>query len=366
MGFYIRKSGSLGGGVRLNLSSKGLGISAGVKGFRVGMNGRGTYVHMGRGGLYYRKQFSYAPPKRNPPSVVQHSPTDPAPDVVYTQDLNKPLNVESAPVDTQRVADHFKKRNRPYWIAVLLALFALMSLQNLPILILFVVGCVVSLVLIERARARDVLIYDLECTALESFSQFVNAFETYFSSDRMWQYTSRSFTHDLKRNAGANWLMDRKPAISITDTEKVFRTNLSLPSIRMGEQMIVFLPDLIVIGDGKSLGAFRYNDVRLANGLGQFVESAGVPRDAKVVGHAWRYQNKNGDPDRRFKNNYQIPICLYEEVGFGVDSVASVGRVFAKSSQTNFAAFNAAYERLSGSTAQMREIDPTRALPGAA
>lgn len=365
MGFYIRKSVSLGGGVRLNLSSGGLGISAGVKGFRVGMNGRGTYVHMGRGGLYYRKQFSYAPPKRNTPSVVQHAAPGPAPDVVYTQDLNKPLEVESAPADTQRVADHFKKRNRSYWIPVLLALFALMSLQNLPLTITFLIGCATALFLIERAKARDVLIYDLEGVALESFSQFVNAFETYFSSDRMWQYTSRSFTHDLKRNAGANWLMDRKAAISATDTEKAFRTNLSLPSIRMGEQMIVFLPDLVVIGDGKSVGAFRYSDVRLANGLGRFVEDAGVPRDAKVVGHAWRYQNKNGGPDRRFKNNFQIPICLYEEVGFGVDTVEGVGRIFAKSSQTNFAAFNSAYERLSVTAAQMREIDPGRALPAA-
>lgn len=53
MGFYIRKSISA-GPFRFNLSNSGLGMSVGVKGFRVGTGPRGNYVHIGRGGLYYR------------------------------------------------------------------------------------------------------------------------------------------------------------------------------------------------------------------------------------------------------------------------------------------------------------------------
>src|SRR5690606_30957424 len=55
MGFYFRKSFGL-GPVRLNLSKGGVGVSAGVRGARIGVNSRGrTYVHCGRGGIYYRK-----------------------------------------------------------------------------------------------------------------------------------------------------------------------------------------------------------------------------------------------------------------------------------------------------------------------
>jgi len=53
MGFYIRTSVSA-GPFRFNLSRSGLGVSVGVKGFRIGSGPRGNYVHMGRGGLYYR------------------------------------------------------------------------------------------------------------------------------------------------------------------------------------------------------------------------------------------------------------------------------------------------------------------------
>jgi hypothetical protein len=57
MGLYLRKSFRA-GPVRFNLSKNGLGLSAGVKGARIGVGPRGTYVHAGRHGLYYRKHIS--------------------------------------------------------------------------------------------------------------------------------------------------------------------------------------------------------------------------------------------------------------------------------------------------------------------
>jgi Protein of unknown function (DUF4236) len=56
MGYYIRKSKKV-GPFRLNLSKSGIGASVGVRGFRVGTGPRGNYVHAGRNGLYYRKQW---------------------------------------------------------------------------------------------------------------------------------------------------------------------------------------------------------------------------------------------------------------------------------------------------------------------
>lgn len=41
-----------------------------------------------------------------------------------------------------------------------------------------------------------------------------------------------------------------------------------------------------------------------------------MPGDARVVDHTWKHPNKNGGPDRRFKDNRQIPICLYEAIHF--------------------------------------------------
>src|SRR3954470_12829589 len=75
MGFYIRKSVSA-GPFRFNLSGSGVGLSVGVKGFRVGSGPRGNYVHMGRGGLYYRASLGGARRLVRPnPGVPALSPT---------------------------------------------------------------------------------------------------------------------------------------------------------------------------------------------------------------------------------------------------------------------------------------------------
>jgi Protein of unknown function (DUF4236) len=56
MSWYIKKSFRF-GPIRFNLSKSGIGVSGGVKGFRVGTGPRGPYVHAGRGGIYYRKSL---------------------------------------------------------------------------------------------------------------------------------------------------------------------------------------------------------------------------------------------------------------------------------------------------------------------
>lgn len=48
----------------------------------------------------------------------------------------------------------------------------------------------------------------------------------------------------------------------------------------------------------------------------RFIEEDRVPRDAEVVDHTWRYVNKSGGPDRRFKDNPRLPIVLYQEILF--------------------------------------------------
>jgi len=63
VGFYIRKGFNF-GPLRLNLSRSGLGASFGVTGARVGVGPRGSYIQLGRGGLYYRQSLGSPEPVR--------------------------------------------------------------------------------------------------------------------------------------------------------------------------------------------------------------------------------------------------------------------------------------------------------------
>ena len=68
MGFYLRKSIRV-GPFRFNLSKSGIGVSVGVKGLRFGTGPQGNYVHMGRGGLYYRATIPAASKSNRPPRL---------------------------------------------------------------------------------------------------------------------------------------------------------------------------------------------------------------------------------------------------------------------------------------------------------
>lgn len=46
----------------------------------------------------------------------------------------------------------------------------------------------------------------------------------------------------------------------------------------------------------------------------KFIEQERIPKDTLTVGATWAKVNKNGQPDKRFKDNYRIPIVKYGQM----------------------------------------------------
>ena len=61
-------------------------------------------------------------------------------------------------------------------------------------------------------------------------------------------------------------------------------------------------------------------DVRLVAVAVKFQEEESVPNDATKIGHTWAKTNKDGSPDKRFANNYEIPIVRYGQAEFTSDT----------------------------------------------
>ncbi len=77
-----------------------------------------------------------------------------------------------------------------------------------------------------------------------------------------------------------------------------------------------------------------YKNIECYSNDTRFIESETVPPDAVIVGHTWRYLNKNGSPDRRFTNNHQIPVCNYSEYTF--NSLSGLNEIIATSKLNGF------------------------------
>jgi hypothetical protein len=75
------------------------------------------------------------------------------------------------------------------------------------------------------------------------------------------------------------------------------------------------MPDVVLIIENNRAGAISYEQLSVLWSSTVFLEDDRVPPDSKVVGHTWRYVNKNGGPDRRFNNNREIPQVLYQQMG---------------------------------------------------
>lgn len=134
-----------------------------------------------------------------------------------------------------------------------------------------------------------------------------------------------------KRNAGASHLVDRKPTTLSYKLPDVIRSNVTPPALHVGKQVMFFLPDIVLVQDSARVGAVKYADLSIRWQNSRFIETDHVPRDAQVVDHTWKHPNKRGGPDRRFRDNRQIPVCLYETMHLtshsGINELVEFSRV---------------------------------------
>lgn len=72
VGLFLRKSVIV-GPFRFNFSKSGIGVSAGIKGLRVGSGPRGNYITVGKGGLYYRATLNGSHAQVQSNSNVNHA-----------------------------------------------------------------------------------------------------------------------------------------------------------------------------------------------------------------------------------------------------------------------------------------------------
>lgn len=325
MGFYLRKSISV-GPLRFNLSKSGIGVSAGVTGLRFGVGPRGNYVHMGRGGLYYRATVPRFSSTRNSP--VQ-PPTPISPEI--PPGTHAPLEeIESADVSkivdssSRELLDELSRKRTKVRLWPIVAIISVVILgvgvsSNFPawLLALFVLAGAAGT---YAAYTRDalektvVLFYDFDPDLESAYAQLHTAASQLAGCAAAWHVEASGKVHDRKYHAGASNLVRRKNTF-IRKTEPPYvKTNIETVAVGVGRQTLHFFPDRVLVYDQNGVGAVGYQELHIDVGETRFIESESVPRDAEVIDRTWEYVNKSGGPDKRFNDNKELPICRYEEI----------------------------------------------------
>jgi len=341
MSFYIRKSLSF-GPIRFNLSNSGVGVSAGIKGFRVGSGPRGNYVHVGRNGFYYRASLSRprahsSPEHASPRSANPSFQSDPVMLDVDSAAVGEIIDATSRDIVEELCGKRKLWHLAPWIVALGISIVAVALNANSPKLAATLGLCYLVGYFFARTydanRKTTVIFYNFEDQSGGAFKEVHYVFEKLSQASRLWHIPSKGAVRDAKYHAGANELVSRSDVSVNFDNPKFIKTNIPTPNILVGSQRIYFFPDRLFIFEGSEAGALGYESISLSVTQTGFIESDSIPNDSRKIGQTWRYVNKKGGPDRRFKDNRELPIMQYEQMHIrsssGLNELLMVSRVGA-------------------------------------
>ncbi|WP_052161709.1 SH3 domain-containing protein [Hoeflea sp. BAL378] len=202
---------------------------------------------------------------------------------------------------------------------------------------------------LDSYRRSTVLYYDLEGDAEEAYKRLIQGFDSLLSCAGKWHIEAGGAVTNLtawKRNAGASHLVKKNATNLSYLLPSVIKSNVTPPALGVGKQTLFFMPDIVLIQDGAKFGAVPYGELTLRWQDSYFIEDGRVPSDARVVDHTWKHPNKSGGPDKRFRDNRQIPICLYESIHF--QSKNGINELVEFSQTGNASVFADGCNRLAG------------------
>lgn len=314
MGWSFRRSVKF-GPLRVNLSRSGVSLSGGVRGARVNVGPRGTYVTLSAAGFQYRRKLDGAgrdSSRSGSPLVSEPNGTIATAPVAELQAVSSSESMAEIAEQLSRV-DWFVA----YAVVACVGLLATVTSSPVVSVVVGVAALALGVPIYRWSNARRTarLIYDVDDEQLlERLALAAAVGEALNRSNRLWHIWWSRATSDQKRNAGASHLIQRTVVRSQRGTLKHIESNVEPWSVPAGPQRLLFLPDRLLVREGSSFAGVAYGDLTVRSGSTQFIETEGVPRDSQVVGTTWRFVNKSGGPDRRFNDNRQIPMARYGEL----------------------------------------------------
>lgn len=321
MSFYIRKYARV-GPLRLNFSKSGVGVSAGVKGLRIGTGPRGNYVHMGRNGLYYRQSLNSLT-QQQPGQQLTH---DPIPQATQMQTIDSQAAETLVDASANALLEEIRAKNRyrylsPFALAFSIVGLFVLYLMHIPIYIQigWIVITFAGTVLLfyrDELKKSVVIVYQLENESETAYQNLHQAFKGLMECNGLWHIPATGSVQDTKYHAGANTLMERQPIKDKAADLPLIKSNVEFPVLSAGKQKLAFTPERVLVFENENVGAVSYTDLGIDVKFSKFVEEEPPPPDGKVIEQTWKYLNKKGGPDKRFKDNRELPVMLYEEIHF--------------------------------------------------
>jgi Protein of unknown function (DUF4236) len=401
MGLRFRRSVRLFPGVRLNFSRSGVSTSIGVRGATMTLGPRGAYANVGipGSGLSYRTRLDTPSTARKPviepaphrlsPAEAGRRPPTSTPGLAVapgTETLIRSADVSvlTSPGlgELKRLINEAAIRRGELSSQMVKGKTQLdraagrLRFAQFLVVRLFTEKAIPRLV--EAAnKAKDELDeatskfegcfievdFAFDDATRNSYAALIRTFEALRTAQRIWDITATSVVNRVAERTVASTAIRRVPvSFDLSDSEIIRSQYRAMRLGNVAGRDIQIFPGFVMMRDATrdfALIEFAHFDCQLA--YSNFVEEEAVPSDAERVGTTWKRANKDGSRDRRFNDNFEIPILCYGALA--ISSPTGLNEVYQISSYDEAGAFAHAIVAHKASLADLNTHSDAPGLP---
>ena len=341
-------------GFTLNLSKSGMSAILGVRGCSVNIGRHGTSLNTGISGtgLYDRKKIDY-PNNSIIPEQNQEIPNNNYILETEIKSYNPELLTSDSMVALKKSILDAKKVKKEMFEEWQQANSSKNSTLFFLIILHFIIIGFFLKGLKQEYREKKLFAEDLK-KDYENFSleldfnfdkETLNDYITirkYFDemskSNKIWDITSYRETDRYHERTVATKIITRQPVQFYHQALDFIKTSYDAMVLgnANGGNLYIY-PGFVIVKESSStdFGIIDLKNISFIYSDSSFIEEETVPSDSKNLGYTWKYCNKNGSPDRRYSNNYQIPIQQYGEIAISSSEGLNEEFMISNSDATN-------------------------------
>jgi hypothetical protein len=342
MALKFRKRMKLFPGFYLNLSKSGMSATVGMRGFSMNVGKKGTYLNTGipGTGLYDRQRIDSGANNSNAPALnplPQPESQVPIPEGAEIKSFEPELitseglyglkeSIISAQKEKADLLIESKKAAKSKLLAQVLLGFSYALIFGFFIPKIRQNAKDKAQAALEAREEYETFKLDIEMNLDPSIQNdyliLKKSFEDLVNIDTIWDVTSASAVNRAATRSAAGTTVTRTKVIFGKGSLDYIATPFEALKFHNANGGDIFLYPGFMVMAGRNSTDFAlidFRDLEVEHNSVKFLETDRIPKDTKVIDKTWKYVNKNGQPDRRFKENPEIPIVHYYELTLKTD-----------------------------------------------
>ena len=175
----------------------------------------------------------------------------------------------------------------------------------------------------EQLRLTTIATHvDIAKEQAEPYFELRDDFAALCECEAMWDIKSYQATDKFHERTTAETRIERQRVAFSLGTCDLLQRDQKIPHMQnaKGGDMFLYPGFILYRAARQAFSVIDFHDVNGNCNLVKFQEEQGVPKDSKVIGQTWAKANKDGSRDKRFVNNYQIPIVAYASLSLKSNS----------------------------------------------